>query len=43
MQLEPEAQTETDAQEIAESVAQMHQKTYAVEQAVQEVMLMRLP
>ena len=33
MQLVPEPQTEIAAQEIAESVAQMHQQTYAVEQA----------
>jgi hypothetical protein len=43
MQLVPEPQTEIAAQEIAESVAQMHQQTYAVEQAVQEVMQLRLP
>ncbi|HZT42642.1 MAG TPA: hypothetical protein VFA07_10805 [Chthonomonadaceae bacterium] len=41
MQLTPMPQTALAAQEIAETVSQMNQQTYAVEQAVQEVMELR--
>jgi hypothetical protein len=42
LQVAPQPQTELAAQEIAESVAQMNQQTYAVEQAVQEVLMLRV-
>jgi hypothetical protein len=41
LQLAPQPQTQFMAQEIAETEAQMNQQTYAVEQAVQEVMTLR--
>lgn len=39
-QLAPDMQSPLAAQEIAETVAQMNQQTYAVEKAVEEVMLL---
>lgn len=42
MQLTPAPQTALAAQEIAETVTHMNQQTYAVEQAVQEVMELRV-
>ncbi|HZO90495.1 MAG TPA: hypothetical protein VFB38_19365 [Chthonomonadaceae bacterium] len=41
MQVSPEPQAALAAEEIAETVAQMNQQTYAVEQAVQEVISLR--
>jgi hypothetical protein len=41
LQIAPQPQTEFVAQEIAQSVTQMNQQTYAVERAVEEVMTLR--
>ena len=41
MQVAPSVQTETAAQEITQTVADMNQRTIAVEQAVQEVLTLR--
>jgi hypothetical protein len=42
MQITPDPHTEVAAQEISQTVAQMNQQTYAVEQAVQEVVTLRV-
>ena len=41
LQIAPQLRPEAAAQEISETVAQMNRQTYAVEQAVQEVMTLR--